>query len=141
MLDKPAEKTRSDASSYTIDREAFEPAYLQLVKLIRKQISDGLFRPGDRLPSEAELRKRYGVSPMTVRRAVNMLVDQGVVAYQPVLFAYVEANAVKAFQRGDMAGDHCQRGIVGPTGEYHLVQFAILGHRPVDIEGRLLRIG
>ena len=35
--------------------------------------------PDDQLPSESQLCDRYGVSPMTVRRAINLLVDQGVV--------------------------------------------------------------
>jgi DNA-binding GntR family transcriptional regulator len=63
----------------TIDRTLYEPAYAQLVGILRGQIAAGVFRPGDRLPSEAQLCERYGVSPMTVRRAVNILVDQGVV--------------------------------------------------------------
>jgi DNA-binding GntR family transcriptional regulator len=63
----------------TIDRTSYEPAYAQLVGILRRQIAAGVFRPGDRLPSEAQLCSRYGVSPMTVRRVVNILVDQGVV--------------------------------------------------------------
>ena len=43
------------------------------------QLAAGVFRPGDRLPSETQLCERYGVSPMTVRRVVNILADQGVV--------------------------------------------------------------
>jgi len=55
------------------------PAYAQLADILRHQIALGQFRPGDRLPSESELCSRYGVSPMTVRRSINLLVDQGVV--------------------------------------------------------------
>jgi DNA-binding GntR family transcriptional regulator len=62
-----------------IDRTLYEPAYAQLVRILRRQIAAGVFRPADRLPSEAQLCERYGVSPMTVRRAINILVDQGVV--------------------------------------------------------------
>lgn len=62
-----------------IDRTSYEPAYAQLVGILRRQIAAGVFRPGDRLPSEAQLCERYGVSPMTVRRVINILVDQGVV--------------------------------------------------------------
>jgi DNA-binding GntR family transcriptional regulator len=69
----------SQASIDTIDRTSYEPAYAQLVGLLRRQIAAGVFRPGDRLPSEAQLCERYGVSPMTVRRAINILVAQGVV--------------------------------------------------------------
>jgi DNA-binding GntR family transcriptional regulator len=63
----------------TIDRNSYEPAYAQLVRILLGQIAAGEFRPGDRLPSEAQLCERYGVSPMTVRRVVNILADQGVV--------------------------------------------------------------
>lgn len=62
-----------------IDRDSYEPAYAQLVRILLGQIAAGLFRPGDRLPSEAQLCQRYGVSPMTVRRVINILTDQGVV--------------------------------------------------------------
>jgi GntR family transcriptional regulator len=49
------------------------------VRILKGQVAAGVFRPGDRLPSEAQLCERYGVSPMTVRRVVNILADQGVV--------------------------------------------------------------
>ncbi len=62
-----------------IDRDSYEPAYAQLANIIRRQIADGAYRPGDQLPSEAQLCRRYGISPMTVRRSINLLSDQGVV--------------------------------------------------------------
>ncbi len=64
---------------WDIDREAFEPAYSQLANILQGQIAAGLFRAGDQLPSEAQLRQRYHVSPMTVRRAINILLDKGLV--------------------------------------------------------------
>lgn len=69
----------ADEPIVTIDRNSYEPAYAQLVRILLGQIAAGMFRPGDRLPSEAQLCERYGVSPMTVRRVINILVDQGVV--------------------------------------------------------------
>ena len=63
----------------SIDRGSYEPAYAQLAGILRHSMATGILRPGDQLPSEAQLCERYGVSPMTVRRAINMLVDQGVV--------------------------------------------------------------
>jgi GntR family transcriptional regulator len=62
-----------------IDRDSYEPVYSQLVSILRRQVANGVLRPGDQLPSEAQLCLRYQVSPMTVRRAINILVDQGVV--------------------------------------------------------------
>lgn len=68
-----------EESTLSIDRDSYEPAYAQLVRILLGQIASGEFRPGDRLPSEAQLCQRYGVSPMTVRRVINILTDQGVV--------------------------------------------------------------
>ncbi|NIS82418.1 MAG: UTRA domain-containing protein [Anaerolineales bacterium] len=69
----------ADEPIIAIDRDSYEPAYAQLVRILLGQIAAGVFRPGDRLPSEAQLCERYGVSPMTVRRVINILADQGVV--------------------------------------------------------------
>lgn len=63
-----------------IDRESFEPAYIQLANILRRQIAEGLFRPGDQLPSESQLCHRYGISPMTVRRTINLLADEGLIS-------------------------------------------------------------
>lgn len=66
-------------SKLSFDRKSYEPAYIQIVNIIRQQIADGVYPPGAKLPSEAQLRKQFGVSPMTIRRAINVLLDQGVV--------------------------------------------------------------
>lgn len=63
----------------SIDRSSLEPAYAQIANILQESMRSGILRPGDQLPSEAQLCKRYGVSPMTVRRAINALVEQGVV--------------------------------------------------------------
>jgi len=67
-------------NQYRIDRDSYEPAYAQLANILRRQIADGAYRPGDQLPSEAQLCRQYGISPMTVRRSINLLSDQGIVS-------------------------------------------------------------
>jgi DNA-binding GntR family transcriptional regulator len=62
-----------------IDRSSYEPAYVQLVHIVSQQIAAGILRPGDQLPSETQFCKQYDVSPMTVRRAINILVERGLV--------------------------------------------------------------
>jgi len=62
-----------------IDRDSFEPPYHQLARILRQQIAAGSLRPGDRVPSEAQLTELYEVSPMTARRALNILLDEGLV--------------------------------------------------------------
>jgi DNA-binding GntR family transcriptional regulator len=61
-----------------IDRDSFEPAYNQLVNILRRKISIGEFLPGERLPSEAELCSQYQVSSITARRAIKILVEQDI---------------------------------------------------------------
>jgi DNA-binding GntR family transcriptional regulator len=63
-----------------IDRSSYEPAYAQLANILRRLIAEGVYRPGDQLPSEAQLCRMYDVSPMTVRRSINLLADQDVVS-------------------------------------------------------------
>lgn len=72
--------TRKTPNPDTIDRQAQEPAYVQLANILRRQIATGGFRPGDQLPSESQLCRAYDISPMTVRRTINLLADQGVVS-------------------------------------------------------------
>jgi GntR family transcriptional regulator len=62
-----------------VDRNSYEPSYVQLVHILQGQIAAGTFRPGDRLPSESQLCKYHEVSPMTVRRAIDILVKDGFV--------------------------------------------------------------
>jgi DNA-binding GntR family transcriptional regulator len=62
-----------------VNRNSFEPSYTQLVRIFQDQIAAGLLRPGDQLPSESQLCKQHGISRMTVRRAINILVEQDIV--------------------------------------------------------------
>ena len=67
-------------SSTKIDRQALEPAYVQLANILKGQIQKGDYLPGNRLPPESELCRRYQVSPMTVRRSIGALLDEGLVS-------------------------------------------------------------
>ena len=59
------------------------PAYLQVADDLRASISGGTFKPGERLPSGRNLARRYGVAPMTISHALDVLrQEQLVEAYQ-----------------------------------------------------------
>ena len=55
------------------------PLYFQLENLIKRCISSGLVKPGDTLPSEAELCRSFGISRSTVRQAIGELEEEGLV--------------------------------------------------------------
>lgn len=94
MTRRPSDQVLKRSGS--IDKQAHEPAYLQLVNILRHNVATGVLRPGDQLPSESQLCERYGVSPMTVRRAINLLVDQGVVVAEQGRGTFVKSVAMGA---------------------------------------------
>jgi GntR family transcriptional regulator len=53
------------------------PLYQWLAETLREDISQGVYNPGDVLPTEHELMRRYDLSSTTVRRAVHDLVREG----------------------------------------------------------------
>ena len=66
----------SDVGSETLDRDASIPLYLQLAGLLRGRIERGEWRPGQKIPSENELNRLYGVSRMTARQVLAQLVNE-----------------------------------------------------------------
>ena len=62
-----------------IDRMADIPLYGKVEEVLASEIARGELKPGDRLPSEDELLVRFGVSRITVRRAVQNLIQRGMV--------------------------------------------------------------
>lgn len=46
---------------------------------LEKDIARGLYAPGDKLPTEAELSARFGVNRHTVRRSLAAMADQGII--------------------------------------------------------------
>lgn len=59
-----------------LNQNASTPLYEQLKNAIKDDISAQLYKPGDRMPSEAELEEKYRVSRITVRRAVKELCEE-----------------------------------------------------------------
>jgi GntR family transcriptional regulator len=54
-------------------------AYEQISDDLRAQISAGQLRPGDRLPSEEQLKEIHGTSAPTVRQALDVLLAEGLI--------------------------------------------------------------
>jgi GntR family transcriptional regulator len=58
-----------------------QPHYRQIEQVLRARIST--LRPGERLPSDAELCAEFGVSRMTARNAMDRLTEDGLIAREP----------------------------------------------------------
>lgn len=61
----------------TIDRSSPVPLYHQLAEQLTRAVSDGVLQPGDPFENEVAVAERLQLSRPTVRRAIQELVDQG----------------------------------------------------------------
>jgi GntR family transcriptional regulator len=59
--------------------DAAEFVYVQLADKLTARIAAGEFPLGSRLPSEAEIAREYGTAKMTVRRALEILREHGLI--------------------------------------------------------------
>lgn len=64
-------------NDHQINRETPIPLYFQIGRILHREINEGMYQPGDYIPTEMELQKRFGVSRATVRQALADLVREG----------------------------------------------------------------
>jgi GntR family transcriptional regulator len=99
----------------SLDHQSPVPLYLQLKDLLASRIADGLFQPGDVLPSERQLCEEFGLSRTTVREALRGLGRQGLIRTVPGRGAFVTTPrsdlTVKVSLTG-FTGDMRREGVV-----------------------------
>lgn len=54
------------------------PVYIQIHNQIKQDVENGKWRVGQRIPAERELAEQFEVSRMTLRQAIQTLVDDGI---------------------------------------------------------------
>jgi GntR family transcriptional regulator len=72
-----------------IDHEGPIPVYRQLADILRKQIERGELAPNRPIPSITRLQQDYGLARGTIVKAVQLLVDEGLVHAVPGRGMYV----------------------------------------------------
>lgn len=75
----------------TISKNSRLPLYLQLVQEIKNKISINNLRPGDKIESEEVLVRKYSISRVTVRKALQYLCDEGILVKKQGKGTYVSA--------------------------------------------------
>ncbi|MEX2468832.1 MAG: GntR family transcriptional regulator [Pseudohongiellaceae bacterium] len=76
-----------------IDWNTKEPIYLQLRDRLVELIMDGDLAEGDALPSVRQISSEQRINPMTVSKAMQMLVDEELVEKRRGLGMYVVSGA------------------------------------------------
>lgn len=64
-------------SADSLARQDASPLYLQLKNSLMEAIDSGRYAPGEPVPTETQLCEQYGVSRITVRRAISELQEEG----------------------------------------------------------------
>lgn len=91
---------RLSESLGSLAREEGRPLYLQLQKLLRDAIADGVVAPDDAIPTERALADEFAVSRITVRKAVDALVEEGLLTRRRGAGTFVGRKRVeKSFSR------------------------------------------
>lgn len=83
---------------YSIDKNTKEPAYLQLYKQFREDITTGVYTYGSKIPSKRLLASETGISIITVEHAYNLLCDEGYVESKSRSGYYVIFNTEDCFE-------------------------------------------
>lgn len=69
------------------------PVYLQLVDILRARIERGDWAPNRQILSEAQLVQAYGLARETTRKAVRVLIDEGLLFTVPGRGTFVAAQS------------------------------------------------
>lgn len=119
--------------SEAVDHSMHRPRYIRVYSSIRDWIYQGTYRPGSQLPTEAELCELFQVSRITTRKAVDMLVDEGLVTRQAGRGTFVVDDLADAPVTGDM--EQLLRK-VRRLGQYTGISRPEIAELPADAETR-----
>lgn len=97
--------------------EASVPLYLQLSDVIRNQIEHGELKQGEKVPSEEQMQELYGVSRVTVRAAIERLVECGLLIKRRGKGTYVAMPAFVETMAGGSFTKSCLQNHVVPRTE------------------------
>ena len=76
------------------------PVYIQIHDQLKNEIEQGIWKVGDRLPSERELAVKFNVSRMTLRQAIQNLADEGILERKIGSGTYVAREKVQEKMSG-----------------------------------------
>lgn len=101
------------------------PVWQQIQAQLTEDISEGRYGPGDRLPSEADLATRFDVNRHTVRRALGVMADEGLVHARRGAGVFVTGGQI-AYRLGRRTRFSQNLAEAGHTGHRDIVRLETL---------------
>ena len=77
-----------------LDKDSMVPLYRQLARSVEKKIQDGSFPEGARIPSEQEWMRRFSLSRVTVRQAMEDLFQKNFIVRKQGLGTFVQKTVM-----------------------------------------------
>ncbi|WP_221622239.1 FadR/GntR family transcriptional regulator [Larkinella rosea] len=105
-------------------------------KKLQQQIASGHYAIGEKLPSEPELMQHFGVGRSTVREAIRILANKGLIRVQQGLGTFVELqqNSVEPFHQSLQRAEGDDVNEVRQLLELKIAEKAALNRTQEDIE-------
>lgn len=114
-----------------LDRHGATPLYLQLARVLRERIDSGEWLAGQKIPSENELNRMYGISRMTARQVLATLVNED-------LLFRVQGKGTFVAHRKISTRSPAYMGIREQLeGMGYAVQTEVIGHDVVPADSRV----
>ncbi len=85
-----------------ISRNSQVPLYVQLADTLREQIRNGEIKVGDKLQSETEMIRNYRLGRLTIREALGILVNEGLIEKRHGKGTFCKTNIVEKKHRVDI---------------------------------------
>ena len=93
-----------------MNKHSATPLYQQLVDSIKEQILSGKIKEGDKLMTEQEFSEAYNVSRITVRKAMEMLSDEGIVVKKQGIGTFVASKKLnRVMENVSSFTESCER--------------------------------
>ena len=96
------DKKTNESGVSMINRNSSIPMYVQLADILREQMASGELKPGDKLPSETEMIKKYKLGRLTIRDALSILVNEGLLEKHHGKGTFCKSNITQQKTRVDL---------------------------------------
>lgn len=119
-------------------KHSAQPLYRQLAAMLKEKIRCGELKSGEQIMTEAELSDFYHVSRITVRKGIELLVDEGILVKRPGIGTFISEQKIQRNVSG-VLGFTANCDQMGKKSSSTLLAAELVPANVVDIENLKLR--
>lgn len=116
------------------------PVYLQIANQLRQDIQNSIYRSGDKMPTEEKLSRRFNVNRHTLRRAISLLKDEGLLRVDQGRGTFVGNNLIR-YQIGERVRYNETLKAQGLVASFKLIRAVEIPAEPAVAKGLEIKAG